>query len=572
VKNQSTDRRSTILLLAVIFLLSGAREVSGFEPTLRDAPIVCHEDDRRDIAKPKERDPNARWTMYNDTVARTRERWTDPVRITRKIGTLFGGDHVPPAANVNAVDEVPNSSWFTNRIALFPLSPDQAARGPGTGRGPDRSSKWTVIRAKSEGVSKGFRIRDAKGDIYLIKFDSPGFLGMTAGAGVISNRILYAAGYNVPDDVVVTFSRENLTLGEDVEIDHEETKRPMTEAVLDTLLQSVDRLPSGEWLALSSKFLSGEPLGPFDYQGRRQDDPNDHVKHEDRRELRGLYVLASWLNHYDTKQDNTLDMFVVENTNHFVKHHLIDLASTLGAGAIGSSQRSGYEYTADVPRIFRRAFTVGLLEDSWRKRTRPQDLPEVGYFVSDVYEPGGFRPHNPNPAFANRTERDLYWGAKIVVAFSDDHIRAIVAEARYLHREAEAYVARILMERRDKIARYYFRRTAPLDFFAADGEAVRFVDLAERYSVYPRTTPRYRVRCSVVNEDRQAHARTSWTALTGTSIALSSGPAAEALGSAPAEAYPFLAIELQVDRGDGWSPSVTVYRAHQSGRIVAIDR
>ena len=46
------------------------------------------------------------------------------------------------AANVNALDEVPNSSWFTNRIGLGPLSPAELAAGPAHGRpelldGPD---------------------------------------------------------------------------------------------------------------------------------------------------------------------------------------------------------------------------------------------------------------------------------------------------------------------------------------------------------------------------------------------------------------------------------------------------
>ena len=53
---------------------------------------------------------------------------------------LFGhpGDSTPNvrARNITSVDEVPDSSWFTNRILARPLSVDQAVRGPLTGTGP----------------------------------------------------------------------------------------------------------------------------------------------------------------------------------------------------------------------------------------------------------------------------------------------------------------------------------------------------------------------------------------------------------------------------------------------------
>ena len=53
---------------------------------------------------------------------------------------LFGrpGDSTPNvrARNINTIDEVPDSSWFTNRILARPLSVDEAVRGPLTGTGP----------------------------------------------------------------------------------------------------------------------------------------------------------------------------------------------------------------------------------------------------------------------------------------------------------------------------------------------------------------------------------------------------------------------------------------------------
>src|SRR5205809_7345934 len=73
---------------------------------------------------------------------------------------LFGtlGDPTPNvrAKNVNTVDEVPNSSWYTNRLGYRqPLTPEEIAVGPDTTTGP-RSGQWTVVSSKTDGISPGF--------------------------------------------------------------------------------------------------------------------------------------------------------------------------------------------------------------------------------------------------------------------------------------------------------------------------------------------------------------------------------------------------------------------------------
>jgi hypothetical protein len=559
----------------MLLALSGWLHPAGAgDPPLKDAPVVWYEDDRRDIEKPKEREPSIAWDYFDDSWGWPRERWTDPVRLIRNFGKLFGGDQVKPAANINSLDETPNSTWFNNRIGIYAMTAAEAARGPGDGKGPDRSAKWVVVSAKTAGVSPGFNIRDAKGDVYLIKFDPPGYLNMTTAADVISSRILHAAGYNVPEDAAVTFRREDIVVGEDAKIKVSGEKRPMTEEDIDAILDNFGKVGDNEWLALSSKFLSGQPVGPFDYRARRKDDPNDKVDHWNRRELRGLYVLAAWLNHFDVKQHNTLDMYVEEDGRRFVKHYLIDFASTLGAaaGIDGPNQRYGYEFGFDVKSITKRIVTLGLSEDNWRKRTRP-DLHEVGYFDSTYFDPGGFDPLQPNSAFANTTKRDGYWGAKIVAAFRDEHIDAIVAEGRYRESGATQYIAAVLKSNRDNIARYFFDRVTPLDFFRPTGDAVVFEDLGVNYGVYPGTTPGYRVRCAMVDESRSAKksSRTDWESFNQTSLTLNAGVASQALAQADTD-HRFLAMEFQLNRGDGWSRTVTAYLAVNSGRIVAIGR
>jgi hypothetical protein len=545
--------------VAVVSLVAAAGAVVAAEP-LTDAPPVWWDDDRRDIPQPAEREPNLLRDQIHTTFVLPVGRNASPSALTRRIGTLFGGDHVRPAANVNALDEVPNSTWFTNRIGFFPMSVDAAARGPGEGNGPDGSGPWTIFSAKTEGVTPGFNVRDAKGDAYLIKFDPQGFPGLTTGPGAISARILWAAGYNVPEDVVVTFRREDLVLGEGVKIKEKGVKREMTEGDLDAILARVEQVSSGEYLAISSKFLTGTPIGPFNYRKRRKDDPNDHVNHENRRELRGLRVFAAWLNHFDSKQHNSLDMYVEEDGRRFVRHYLIDFASTLGAGARGPTPMYGWEFGFDAPQTFARLLTVGLHEDDWRRIERPADLAEVGYWGIEHYNPKGFKPLTPNTAFAGMTDRDGYWAAKIVAAFTDEQLHAICETAKYRDSAATEHVARVLAKRRDVIVREWFSRVPPIDFFRVEAGHVVGRDLGLERNLWSPDKTRYRLRHVAVDEGRSRQGeRTDWQTVERLEI-----PLAEASG-------PFHAYEFQVDHGDGWSDSVIAY-VSRSGRLVAVDR
>ena len=40
------------------------------------------------------------------------------------------------SVNVNALDEVPNSAWFQNRVGFYDYTPEEAAKGPCYGEAP----------------------------------------------------------------------------------------------------------------------------------------------------------------------------------------------------------------------------------------------------------------------------------------------------------------------------------------------------------------------------------------------------------------------------------------------------
>jgi hypothetical protein len=108
--------------------------------------------------------------------------------------------------------------------------------------------------------------------------------------------------------------------------------------------------------------------------------------------------------------------------------------------------------------------TFGVAERSWAHASYVEE-PSIGKLEFERFEPGAWKPEYPNPAFSNATAGDVYWAAKIIMAFTDDDIRAIVRTGEFSNRDAEATLAKWLIDRRDKIGRYAFQRLSSIDNF-----------------------------------------------------------------------------------------------------------
>lgn len=362
------------------------------------------------------------------------------------------------AANVDAADQVRlPSTWWQPRLGFRPVSPEEMLAGPGAGTGP--AGKWTVTRAKSQGVSKGFRIKDARGVRFSIKFDPVKYPELTTSADVVVSKLIWAAGYNVPDNSIAFFRREDLVIGADATHDVAGKKVKIDEAFMDELLRGIPQEPDGRYRVVASRILDGKPLGEWRYSRRRTDDPEDAIPHELRREIRGLYAICAWTNHTDCSARNTIDMYVNDGGRSFVRHYLIDFSGCLGSASItAQTPRDGNEYLVNFGSITKSLVTLGLMPFKWEHAVDP-GMPSVGFIDADTFDPGAWRPFIPNPAFDVRTEADIRWGARIVAAFSDAHIRAAVDAGRYSDPRAAEYLRRILGERRDKIVQRWLPGT-----------------------------------------------------------------------------------------------------------------
>lgn len=405
---------------------------------------------------PKETETSYYYDLFENTLFRPAARQLDPSRWVRRVS---GSPR--EAVNVGEDDQVRlPSTWWQPRAGYRPVSVDDMLNGPGSGAGP-APGRWQVTRGKTQGVTPGFFIKDSEGVSYIIKFDPPKYLGMATGADVVCSYLYWAAGYNVPDNAIVNFRAEELDVAPTATVtDNLGRKKPMTRAYFESLIARLPKQPDGTYRGLASRLLAGKPLGPFSYKGRRRDDPEDLIAHQHRRELRGLWAIAAWTNHADVRGPNSLDMWVKDGGRSFVRHHLIDFGSTLGSGALAArSPQTGGEYFVDYGVMARSLVTLGLRPALWESSVDP-GLPSIGFMDAATFDPRGWRPDYPNPAFDERTERDIRWGVRIVAGFTDEMIRAAVERAKYTDPRASEYLAQVLIQRRDMLVRAWLDPSA----------------------------------------------------------------------------------------------------------------
>lgn len=489
------------------------------------------------------------------------------------------GRVVPRAANVNTIDEVPDSSWFTNRFGA------RGQAGPGaidaddgpSGRPFGEAERWTISAGDSRQRLARLEVRDSLGRRHTMIFDATGHAELTTGAAMVSARLLGAAGFHTPPHRLIRLRREQLTFDRDAVINDEiGRRRKMTAADLELLLAGAARRPDGGYRAVVRSRPDGVDLGPFGYAGTRRDDPNDLFPHEHRRELRGLRVFAAWLNHDAATAFGTRDVLVEAGERRVVRHFLVDLDATLGSGsALADRAPAGNEYAWRNRSMLKTVLTLGLSVRPWSKVPYPEQR-SVGPFESAFFDPDTWIPPYANPAFDSARADDLFWGARRVAAFSDADVREAVQAGRYSEPAAEALLVETLVARRDKIARAWLNAVVPLVdcALAADGwltcaNAADRADSREPKEDGVGSAGRYRVRW--FRFDNEADRLDAVTADPDSTV--------EPRFAAPAgllEAAAMVAAEIRGEhpRFPGWATPTTLYfrRTPSGWRTVGIYR
>jgi hypothetical protein len=551
--------------LAAIALTGCAQRVP--EVRFLNAPIAWEVDDRHDV--PSKPEVHAYYSGVYHLEHGLVYHFTDPMAVR-------GRTH---AENVNALDEVPDSTWFHNRIGVREVSVEEIRWGPDVNADPEPYKPWTISSGKSSGAMPGFLVTDSRGEKFLLKFvpkiQEP---EMESASGLIVQRLFWAAGYHVPADTVVHLRSSDLRIAPGAKFkDLQAREQPLTPAVVARVLAQVRADPDGRMRAVASRLLPGEPLGGYSDRGTRAGDPNDLVPHEDRRDLRGQYVFYAWVGHTDIKTDNRLDMWM-EDPAHpgrkFVRHYILDFGKSLGVmGATAPDPGDTYAYTFDPPKAALSLLTLGI----WRRPGETAEgpgLPGVGRFEAAQFHPGRFRPRRRYLPFDRFELHDAFWATKILMRFTPAHIRAAVEQGELSDPRSEDYLVRTLVARQRKIGAHWLSRTNPLDIGAVSepkpGElAVCATDLLLRYGLADVLAATHYTARAHEEHGRRLGARRSVRARRDGRVCFEGLPIAGG-----AEGYTI--IELTTVRGADRLPAVWVHVAREPGtrrpRVIGIWR
>ena len=299
--------------------------------------------------------------------------------VFRPLSEAVGVEHHGEAVNANSLDEVVDSAWFTNRIGVHPIPLEQFVMGacrPDQMLDPSAfaDGSWLIDHGKTDGSSPGFRVTIPGKGKYLFKGEVKDEPERPSAASVIGAAAYEAVGFNTSCEQVIYFRPSLLKLapGLTVKANFGGTE-PFNQRRVDKILADSPHR-DGLVRMQASAWLPGYLIGPFTYTGTRHDDPNDVIPHDDRRELRGGRLLAAWLDHFDAREQNSLDTWVTSapgapgakpkpdaSPGHVV-HYYLDTSDCLGSLWAWEeiTRRLGYSYIADWGEMARDLVTLGI--------------------------------------------------------------------------------------------------------------------------------------------------------------------------------------------------------------------
>lgn len=372
------------------------------------------------------------------------------------------------AGDVNAMDEVPTSTWY---------DPDGATRkGMPEVRSAPPTLPVVVVDEKPSTNDAALVVRDARGLRFELLGDPPGQAGLFTGAEVLGGYLLRSLGLNAPMARIVDVPESAIAGdGEKSAVRLRSWSKDLGAPVGGLRRVSATLWPGGIDVGVASDFSV------------RRDDPNDKVDHNDRRTLRAMKVFGHWIGwtHFGVRR--TRDVYVGKAGEGHLVHYVV-----------GASRAFGTEELREHPirderggSLWWNLVTLGLSPTVIRGE-RDSGFPSLGYLPSSV-DPAGYDVSPPYSPFVRFTPADEYWAGKRLVDAGDDALRAGVAEAR-LPEEAARHLLKVLRRRRHLLVVHAMSVVSPLDAAGTSGRLVLLRDRAIAAGLAAPLSTRYDVQ------------------------------------------------------------------------------
>lgn len=354
----------------------------------------------------------------------------------------------PTAGDVNALDEVPSSTWYD------PEQPVLAA--------PDAAPVLPLIALDDKPViaNEALVVRDARGRRFELLADPPEQAGLFTAAEVVGGALLRGFGLRAPrawilalPDAAVTSASEKAGVR------------------LDAWLAKKAATTEGGRRVSATAWTDGIDVGVTSDYSLRRDDPNDRVDHHDRRTLRATKIFAHWVGWSAFGIHSTRDTYVGKTGEGHLLHYVIGVNRALGTLDLQPTETRDEEGGGVVWHLV----TLGLSAPTVRAARRAP-ISSLGYLPADLV-PGEFDVSPPYSPFVRLTPADAYWAAKRLMDATDVALRAGLAAA-YLQPTAARHLTEVLVGRRRLLVEYAMTLVSPVDPAATVGRSVWLRDRA----------------------------------------------------------------------------------------------
>jgi hypothetical protein len=496
-----------LLCLALAACAHAERPFPLRDPVWRDPDLLpvrarCHaaptpEDPRHVSCAPEPYDAPVYWDGADNLFFRP---------LSETLGVVRSGE----AINVNSLDEVPDSAWFTNRLGSRPMTLEELrlnACKSGELLDPEHApdGSWIIDKGKTSGSTPGFRINVPGKGKYMVKVEATGLPERQVAASVIGEAVYYAAGYNASCEQALLVRPSIFKLKPGLRATHGNfgDEYDFDQRALDELLAKSNK-HDGLLRISASAWVPGFVLGQFRYEGTRSDDPNDVVPHQDRRELRGARVLASWIDHFDSREGNSLDTWVTDarggppdSSPGHVLHLQIGTSAALGSVWAWDpiARRLGYAYVVDWGDMAKDFLTLGATTHVWETTQKTPGRETFGYFNVADFDPERWKNEYSNPAFGRMTERDAAWMARILARFTPEMVRSLAEMGKFADPKNTDYLESVLEGRLAKILERYLTRLSPVTSARLEApDRMCTVDVAEWRGLRDPSRFRYTAR------------------------------------------------------------------------------
>lgn len=360
---------------------------------------------------------------------------------------VLEAERVPDAGDVNALDEVPRSSFWGPPSSL---SSRFIAKRPGSSGPPE--PPFTVLADAANAGRGGFRIADSRGQRYELRVDPADRPGMRTAASAIGSRLAWAFGYPTPEVFITTVAATDFI------VDERSLRADGSPVDFESVLRSGPEAANGRYRVSATHWPLGIEVGPAPIATTRDDDPNDLIPHRDRRTLRALHVFGNFLGLRTIGPHSIADIYVGPEGEGHLQHFLVGLDDALGAADV--VRESDPDIKSPLPPL-ESLLTLGLAPSQKRPLTQTTWL-SIGEFSADL-DPKLFSPPDPYEPIERILPADGYWAAKRLARLSRRVLVAAVRAADLDDPVAGAQLVDTLDARRRILMAHWYSQVSPLE-------------------------------------------------------------------------------------------------------------